>query len=343
MKNKIRVSIIGARGYTGQELVHILASHPYAEMGHLYASEEGEHLFDEEFPRFAGRASLKIEKWDLDKWKKDEDLFFLALPHGVSMSVAPALLKAGVKVVDLSADYRIQDTQAFEKWYHTPHIDSASLKKAVYGMPELHRDEIKKADLVANPGCYPTSALLPIAPLLKSKEIDFDSIIIDSKSGVSGAGRKASLATQFAEVTENFKAYGITTHRHTPEIEEQLSLGLEQKVEVNFTPHLLPINRGILSTIYLDLKKKLHQKEVLARVSRFYEKEPFVRVRQYEKLPEIQDVVGTNYCDIAVRVDPRTERIILVAVIDNLVKGASGQAVHNMNLMCGFDETAGLI
>lgn len=343
MKKKIRVSIVGARGYTGQELVRILLKHPHVELVHLYATEQGVDPFGEEFPAFYGKTDLTVEKWELESWKKDEDLFFLALPHGVSMSAVPTLLKGGVKVVDLSADYRIQNVSLFEKWYHAPHHDETHLKKAVYGLPELHRDEIQEADLVANPGCYPTSAILACAPLFQSKEVDFDSIIIDSKSGVSGAGRKASLATQFAEVSENFKAYGVTTHRHTPEIEEQLSMAFDQDIQVNFTPHLLPINRGILSTVYLNLKKKLHQGEVLARVQRFYKKEPFVRVRESEKLPEIRDVVGTNYCDIGVRVDPRTSRIVLISVIDNLIKGASGQAVHNMNLMYGFDETTGLI
>ncbi len=343
MKKKIRVSIVGARGYTGQELVRFLVRHPHVELAHVYASEDGALYFDEEFPFFTGAAHLKIEKWDLESWKKDEDLFFLALPHGIAMSVVPTLLKAEVKVVDLSADYRIQNAEVFEKWYHGAHHDAVNLKKAVYGLPELHKEAIQKAELVANPGCYPTSVILACAPLFQSKEINLESIIIDSKSGVSGAGRKASLATQFVEVSENFKAYGVTNHRHTPEIEEQLSLFFKKETVVNFTPHLLPIQRGILSTIYFDMNKKIPEEELVARVERFYKKHPFVRVRKEGKLPEIKDVARTNYCDIGLKVDPRTSRLILVSVIDNLVKGASGQAVHNMNLMFGWDETTALI
>lgn len=343
MKKKIRISIAGARGYTGQELVSILLRHPAAEIAHLYASEEGAFPFDEEFPAFQGKLSLPIEKWDPEKWNRDEDVLFLALPHGLAMYAAARLLESGVKVIDLSADFRLKDPKVFEKWYHTQHVDLPALEKAVYGLPELHQAEIKEAGFVANPGCYPTSVILPCAPLMTCKEIDGDTLIADSKSGVTGAGRKPSILTHFSEVNENFKAYGVTTHRHTPEIEQELSGVAGRSITVNFTPHLLPVNRGILSTIYVETTKKIPENEWIARIKRFYEKAPFVRVREDGNLPELRHVQGTNYCDIGLKADPRTSRLILVSVIDNLVKGASGQAVHNMNLMFGLKETEGLL
>lgn len=343
MKKKIRVSIAGARGYTGQELVKILLRHPGVELAHLYASEEVSVYFDEEFPYFQGRAHFPIEKLDLEKWKKDEDLFFLALPHGVAMNWVPRLLEAGVKVIDLSADYRLKDSHLYESWYHAKHSDTEHLKKAVYGLPELHKKEIEKADLVANPGCYPTSAILACAPALACKDVKSDRLIVDSKSGVSGAGRKPSLGTHFPEVAENFRAYNVTDHRHTPEIEVELSQVAGKEILVNFTPHLLPICRGILTTVYLDLTQKVPEEEWLARFARFYAKAPFVRIRRKGHLPETRDVQGSNFCDIGLRVDPRTQRLIVVSVIDNLVKGAAGQAVQNMNLMQGWDETTALM
>lgn len=343
MKKKIRISIAGARGYTGQELVKILLRHPGVELAHLYASEEVSICFDEEFPYFQGRLHLPVEKLDLEKWKKDEDLFFLALPHGVAMQWAPTLLAAGVKVIDLSADYRLKDSHVFEKWYHAKHADAENLAEAVYGLPELHKKEIEKASLIANPGCYPTSAILACVPALNCKDVPPQKLIIDSKSGVSGAGRKPSLTTHFPEVAENFRAYNVTEHRHTPEIESQLSEFTGKEMLINFTPHLLPITRGILSTVYIDLSKKVPEEEWIARYKRFYAKAPFARIRRKGHLPETKDVAGTNFCDIGLKVDPRTNRLIVISVIDNLVKGASGQAVQNMNLMFGLDETTGLI
>jgi N-acetyl-gamma-glutamyl-phosphate reductase len=269
------------------------------------------------------------------------DLVFLALPHGVSMEVVPQFLKAGRRVIDLSADFRIRDAASYEAWYGR-HTAAGTIPEAVYGLPELYRDRIRKSRLIANPGCYPTSIILGLAPVLRSHWVDPSSVIADSKSGVSGAGRDPQIASLFCEVDGGFKAYKVGRHRHTPEIEQELSLLAGTEMKISFTPHLLPVKRGILSTIYATLDRDMTGADATALYREFYRDEPFVRVCRAGEFPNLSSVVGSNYCDIGVTVDPRTRRIIIVSVIDNLIKGASGQAIQNMNLMCGLKEETGL-
>jgi N-acetyl-gamma-glutamyl-phosphate reductase len=275
--------------------------------------------------------------------KKKVDIVFLALPHRVSMEYAPSFLDKGKIVIDLSADFRLKDTAVYEKYYGIKHICKKYLFASVYGLPELNRNKIKKAKLIANPGCYPTGAILAIAPLISAKAAGLNSIIIDSKSGVTGAGRKADLGLIFGEVSENVKAYKVGVHQHMPEIEQELGILAKENLSVLFTPHLIPIRRGILTTAYVGLKKKLSLDNIVGLYKRFYNKEPFVRVYDKGGLPQVQNVVNTNYCDIGIVLSPDKNRAIIVSAIDNLLKGASGQAVQNMNIVCGFDETEGLL
>jgi N-acetyl-gamma-glutamyl-phosphate reductase len=272
----------------------------------------------------------------------DADVALLAVPHTAAMGYVRGLLDRGMKVVDLSADYRLSDPALYEKWYEHCHQYPDLLKAAVYGLPELHRERIRKASLVANPGCYPTGAILGLTPLLKKKAVDLTSIVIDSKSGVSGAGRSPSLAHHYPEVNEGFMAYKIGTHRHTPEIEQELSLIADTQVTVSFTPHLAPMNRGILTTIYALLASKADTGRLHALYQESCLNEPFVRVLAVGQFPNVRNVRGSNFCDVGVYADPRTGRAVVVTAIDNLVKGASGQAIQNMNLMMGFDEAEGL-
>ena len=271
------------------------------------------------------------------------DLVFCCLPHRVAMNTVPSLLEAGHRVVDFSADYRLRDFGVYETWYKTKHTSPERIADAVYGVPELYREDIKKARLVANPGCYPTGAILSLAPLLRAGLIKPDSIIVDAKSGVSGAGRKADLGLQFGEVNEGFKAYGVGNHRHTPEIEQELSVALGDVVQVSFTPHLAPMTRGILSTIYAGGEGGADASAVRAALRDAYADEPFIRLMPEGALPNVTQVAGSNYVDIGLVYDERTSRFIVVVAIDNLVKGASGAAVQNMNLMLGLPETQGLL
>ena len=335
-----RVGVVGATGYTGEEIVKILAGHKRVKVTHLSAVIDKEEPISSIFPSLRGSIELICKKPNLDDTIKDADLLFLALPHRVSMEAAPKLLKAGKKVIDLSADYRL-DPEVYKIWYLADHKDRGNLKTAVYGLPELYRDDIKKASLIANPGCYPTSIILGVAPLAKDGAIDTSTIIADSKSGVTGAGRKPDISLSFGEVNENLKAYKVNEHQHKPEINKILSAVAGKELDVVFTPHLIPMNRGILSTIYLKLKKKMDTKAAVALYKDFYKGKPFVRVYDAEKFPQVRDVVRTNYCDIGIKVTG--EVAIVVSCIDNLKKGAAGQAVQNMNIMCGFEETEGLI
>ena len=351
---KLKISIIGATGYTGKELVKILINHPKVELVYLTSSTYTGKNIAEIFPEFLNKLDKKLTKLNLNVVSQNSDLVFTALPHTVSMDVVPELLKKGVKVIDLSADYRIKDPVVYKEWYKKEHnkISENLLSEAVYGLPEIYLGKIKDALLVANPGCYPTSIILGIAPLLKYHFVEPEGIIIDSKSGTTGAGRKLSLGLHFAECNENFKAYKVVKHNHLPEVEQELSYiyfdgndcrqqGTE--IKVCFTPHLLPINRGILSTCYLSLKGFKKEVEVLEAYQKFYQKAPFVRIFEPPNLPEIKFVAGTNYCDIGFSIDERVGKIKIISVIDNLLKGAAGQAVQNMNIMSGFPETCGLV
>lgn len=338
----LKVAIVGASGYTGLELIRILHCHPEVEVACLTSEQSAGKRISEVFPTLRGRCDTVLENLEPVRVSEKADIIFTALPHKAAMEVVPTFLKLGKKVIDLSADYRLSDPAVYGEWYE-PHINPANLKKAVYGLPEIRRSKIKGAKLVANPGCYPTSVILGLAPLLKNRLVDLSSIIVDSASGATGAGRSAKVDSLYCEVNEGFRAYGVGgTHRHTPEIEQELSLLAGEPLKITFTPHLLPMDRGILSTIYAAPERTVNN-ETLAKLYReFYADEPFVRVLTNGNLPSTAYVRGSNFCDIAPFVDHRTGRIIVVSAIDNLVKGASGQAVQNMNLVCGFPETMGL-
>lgn len=337
----VKVGIYGGSGYTGQELLRLLIGHPDVEVVGLTSRRFKDIPISEVYPSFAGVTDLRFVDSSPQQLLSSCDVIFLALPHGEAMAVAPEFVAAGMKVIDLSADFRLKDVSVYEAWY-VKHTAQELLKKAVYGLPELYRDAVKSADLVANPGCYPTGIILGIAPLLKEKCIEPSSIIADSKSGVSGAGRELQIGSLFCEANEGFKAYKVGSHRHTPEIEQELSLLAKRDLVISFTPHLVPVNRGILSTIYADLNNKVSADEVIDLYRNFYTGEKFVRICKAGTLPNISSVRGSNFCDIGCVVDGRTGRAIIVSAIDNLVKGASGQAVQNMNLMCGLREDTGL-
>ncbi|MBI5123915.1 MAG: N-acetyl-gamma-glutamyl-phosphate reductase [Candidatus Omnitrophica bacterium] len=336
----LKVGVVGATGYAGEEVIKILIKHKLVKITELSACLEKEEPISSIFPAFKGRLDLICHKPDAGQMAKNIDIVFLALPHKISMEIAPVFLKGGKKVIDLSADYRL-DADVYKVWYGIEHKDKGNISKAVYGLPELYYDRIKKADLIANPGCYPTSAILGAAPALKEKAVDEGHIVIDSKSGVTGAGRKPDLALSFSEVNENLKAYKVNEHQHKPEINKILSEAAGAKIDIVFTPHLIPMNRGILSTVYMKLIKKISTAQAIDIYKKFYKGKPFVRIYDEGKLPQVRDVVGSNYCDIGLKVTGGT--LIAISCIDNLTKGAAGQAVQNMNIMCGFDETEGLV
>lgn len=338
----LNVAIVGASGYTGLELIRILHCHPEVAVTCLTSEQSAGKKISDVFPTLRGRCDLILENLEPARVSEKADVIFTALPHKAAMEVVPTFLKLGKKVIDLSADYRLSDPAVYGEWYE-PHLNPANLKKAVYGLPEIRRSKIKGAKLVANPGCYPTSIILGLAPLLKKGLIQLQSIIADSASGVTGAGRSAKVDSLYCEVNEGYRAYGAGgVHRHTPEIEQELSLLAGESLKITFTPHLVPMDRGILSTIYAAPLKELTTSQLVALYEDFYRGEPFVRVLPQGSLPSTAFVRGSNFCDIAPLVDLRTGRIIIVSAIDNLVKGASGQAVQNMNLVCGFPETTGL-
>ncbi len=336
-----KVAVIGASGYTGVELLRLLAGHPQAEVVAVTSRQYEGLPISEVFPSLGSYFDLRCESLDVKAIAARAKVIFTALPHKSAMEVVPAFLDAGCRVVDLSADYRLHDQQVYEQWYQ-PHSSPELLAEAVYGLPELYRAQLVGARLVANPGCYPTSVALGLAPLLEERLIKHQSLIIDSKSGTTGAGRGLKESSLFCEVNEGFKAYGIAGHRHTPEIEQTLGQLAGEPVKVSFTPHLLPVDRGILSTIYADLCQDSSTSELLALYRERYEDEPFVRVLPEGQLPNIAFVRGTNLCDIGLVVDERNARVIVVSALDNLCKGAAGQAIQNFNLICELDECAGL-
>lgn len=337
----IKVAVIGATGYAGAELVRILAGHPEASLVLITSRQYAGKPFDEIYPAMAGVVDLKCILFDADTVSETADFVFTALPHKVAMGVVPGLLERGAKVIDLSADFRFKDPAIYEQWYQ-PHESPSLLETATYGLPEINLELIQKSSLIGNPGCYPTSTILPLAPFMKENLIDLDSIIVDSKSGASGAGRSLSLTTHFCEVHEGFRAYKVAAHRHTPEMEEVLSNLAGRNVPITFTPHLVPMSRGMLTTIYADLSGDFSDDVVHDQLVSYYKDKPFVRVLASGRVPDTLHVRGTNYCDIGFQIDKRANRLILISVIDNLVKGASGQAVQNMNIMAGLPETAGL-
>jgi len=337
----VRVGIYGASGYTGQELLRLLSRHPEVEVTALTSRKYKGQRVDQVYPVFQKIAGQTMIDASPEEVASLCEVVFLAVPHGEAMASAPVFLDRGVKVIDLSADFRLRRVDVYEKWYQK-HRASHLLPRAVYGLPELYREEIRRMNLIANPGCYPTSAILGLAPLLRAKKVRLDSIIIDSKSGTSGAGRDLQLGSLFCEVNEGFKAYKVAAHRHTPEIEQELSVLAGVEVRVSFVPHLIPVNRGILSTIYGTLDSPLSASELNGLYQAFYENEYFVRVCQPGIFPNISSVRGSNFCDIGLAVEEKTGRVIIVSVIDNLIKGAAGQAIQNMNLLLGLPETTAL-
>lgn len=338
----IRVGIVGASGYTGAELVRILLRHPEAELAVLTSRSYAGQQLAAVFPHLSGCTDRVLEVFDAAKMAAACDVVFTALPHGHAVPVARAVLERGKKLIDLGADFRFRDAAVYEAWYKVKHEAPELAREAVYGLPELYRDRVRGAALVANPGCYPTASLLATVPLLKAGVIDPATIIIDAKSGLSGAGRKLDLRSHYAEVNENVTAYNVGVHRHTPEIEQELTAAAGTEVRVSFTPHLVPQTRGILTTVYATLRKELTTGALLDIYREFYRDEPFIRVLPEGVLPRTKSVTGSNIVHLGAVADPRTGRAVLLAAIDNLVKGASGQAVQNMNLLFGLPETTGL-
>jgi N-acetyl-gamma-glutamyl-phosphate reductase len=336
-----KVAVIGSTGYAGAELVRILSAHPQAELTMITSRQYAGQLFSDVYPAMAGIVNLTCQSFSEEAVSEAADVVFTALPHKTPMDVVPGLVARGKKVIDLSADFRFKDPSIYEAWYE-PHEAKDLLKTAVYGLPELYLDDIKNASLVGNPGCYPTSVLLPLLPIIKATFVDPDSIIADSKSGTSGAGRSVSLVTHYCEVNEGFKAYNVAKHRHNPEIDEVLSLFCGRTIRTTFTPHLVPMTRGMLTTVYVELTEDVTIQDVASSLDSFYADKPFVRICRPGTFPNTLHVRGTNYCDIGFQVATGTKRLILISAIDNLVKGASGQAVQNMNIMLGLPETAGL-
>jgi N-acetyl-gamma-glutamyl-phosphate reductase len=337
----IKAAIFGASGYTGQELTRILSGHPDVKLVGVTSRRYAGQPVPAVFPALQGVTSLTYQNTTASEICKKSDVVFLALPHGVSMEIAPEFLKNKKRVIDLSADYRLRDLEAYETWYQK-HRSAKLIKNAVYGIPELYRAKIKKSKLIANPGCYPTGIILGLAPALKKHLLDVKTIIADSASGVSGAGREPLTGSLFCEVDGGFKAYKVGKHRHLPEIEQELNALAGEKFTISFTPHLLPVKRGILSTIYATLKKEISLGDLHALYRSFYDGERFIRICPVDVYPNISSVYGSNFCDIGLAVDPRTKRVIIMAAIDNLIKGAAGQAVQNMNIMYGIQEDTGL-
>ncbi len=338
----LRIAVAGATGYAGGELLRILAAHPEVEIVRLTSETFAGRTLGEVLPAFQGVIEAELAPLDPATVGEGADLVFTALPHRSAMSAVPAVLASGKKVVDFSADYRLKLPDVYETWYGTKHTDAARLDEAVYGLPELHRQAIRDARLVANPGCYPTGAILALAPLLRDDLIEPASIVVDAKSGVSGAGRQNKTEFSFCEVNESVRAYSLGVHRHTPEIEQELSGAAGSAVTLTFAPHLIPMNRGILSTCYARRKEGVGAPELDASFDRAYGGEPFVRLMPPGRVPSTDQVRGSNFTDLGFALDDRTGRVVVVSALDNLTKGAAGAAVQNMNLMAGLPETIGL-
>ena len=338
---KIRASIIGASGYGGAETVRLLTTHPQVEITHVTAETQQGQVMSGLYPNLRGFVDQTMIAVDAERIGRESDVTFVSLPSGKAMHLVPALLEQGCKVIDIAADFRLHDASLYPTWYKFSHVASAYLSEAVYGVPELHREAITTTRLLANPGCYPVAALLALMPLIRSGVVQTTGIIIDAKSGVSGAGRGSGGGFGYSEVNENVRAYSVAGHNHTAEIEQELSALAHTAVQVVFTPHLIPMTRGILATVYAPLARPLREEEAVQLYDDAYRHAPFVRVL-HDTLPQTKATLGSNYCDVAVKIDPRTRMAIAIAAIDNLGRGAAGQAIQNMNLMCGFPETTGL-
>lgn len=340
----IRVGIIGVTGYVGIELLRLLQGHPLVTVTKIFTNSHKDEEITAVYPHLKGAIALKGEIVDPCLIQGYCDVVFMALPHGHAITMVPKLLEAGVKIIDLSGDFRLKDAQMYQHWYqHTP-AEGDLLQKAIYGLPEVgDKSKIKKASLIANPGCYPTAILLAAAPAIKAGLIDVDSCIFDAKSGVSGAGRTPALSNHFCEVNSNLITYKLAgQHRHVPEIEQELSLLAGKPLAIQFTPHLIPVNRGLQVTSYFKLINTISPEDIHAIYQTHYQDEDFIRIMSLNEVPQIKHVSGTNFCDIGIFVDKRTQRLLVVSVIDNLIKGAGGQAIQNMNLMYQFEETMAL-
>ncbi len=337
----VRVGIVGASGYAGAELVRIVSGHPQARLAAITSRRHAGKRFDSLYPALAKCVSLKFEEFSAERLCDAADIIFTALPHRLPMTIVPALVAHGRKVIDLSADFRFNDAAAYEAAYQA-HSAASLLAEAVYGLSEVYAERIRSAQIVGNPGCYPTSVLLPLIPLIRAGLIEPDGIIADAKSGVSGAGREPALGTLFCEVNECFRPYKVGSHRHTPEMESVLSRETGRPVQLTFVPHLVPMNRGMQTTIYGRPAQDATAADIRDCLLSAYGGCRFVRLCDEDVPPDVRWVRGTNYCDIGFKLDTRADRLILMTAIDNLVKGAAGQAVQNMNIVCGFDEAAGL-
>ncbi len=338
---KTKVGIIGATGYTGLELLRLLLRHPEIEVTALTSQKYAGMTIDQVFPSLLKHLPIPCEALSVEAISRKADLIFTALPHKTAMETVPLFYRLGKRVVDLSADFRLKDASVYERWYQK-HTAPELLPDSVYGLPELHREKIRTARLVGNPGCYPTGALIGLIPLAQKRVLNPEGIIIDSKSGVSGAGRDVVLESLFCEVNEGVKAYKIYAHRHTPEIEQELRGMVQQEVHITFVPHLIPMDRGILTTLYVQLTRKMKTEDLLGLFEEYYQGEPFLRVYPQGKLPHTKEVRGSNFCGLGAVASEAGDRAVIVTAIDNLVKGASGEAIQNMNIMLGYPETMGL-
>ncbi|MFB1049767.1 N-acetyl-gamma-glutamyl-phosphate reductase [Paraliobacillus sp. JSM ZJ581] len=338
----MNVAIIGGSGYGAAELTRLLNMHPHAELTTIISHSKDGTDFSMVYPHMSEIVTLTMEQLNIKKLTETIDLVFFATPSNVSTELIPIFLDHELTCIDLSGDFRLKSATTYQQWYQAESADQSYLEQAVYGLSEIFSDQIQSAKLLANPGCYPTAALLGLIPVVQQGWINTNSIIIDGKTGVSGAGRGLSLNVHFSEMNENTKAYKLGVHKHVPEMEQTLQSFVKEEIQLTFTPHVVPMTRGIMVTCYASLKEKVDQQTVQSFYQTFYDKHPFVRLRSDISLPATKEVYGSNYCDIAVHVDERTNRLTVIAVIDNLVKGAAGQAIQNMNLMCGWDETTGL-
>ncbi|GGM41709.1 N-acetyl-gamma-glutamyl-phosphate reductase [Paraliobacillus quinghaiensis] len=338
----MRVAIIGGTGYGAVELARILKMHPYAELTTVISHSQSGNSLAEVYPHMTGIIEQSMKTLDVKALSKTIDLVFFATPSNVSKEIVPEFLQYGVTCIDLSGDFRLKSPELYAEWYQAPAAASVYLDKAVYGLSEIYQENIKKAKLIANPGCYPTATLLGLIPIIQKEWIDPNSVIVDGKTGVSGAGRGLSLNVHFSEMNENVKAYKLGTHKHIPEMEQVLKQEANTDIQVTFTPHIVPMTRGIMTTIYADLTESVDQVTIQQLYHEFYQTQPFVRIRPEGILPTTKEVYGSNYCDIAIHLDKRTDKLTIVSVIDNLVKGAAGQAIQNMNIINGWEETAGL-
>ncbi|GEB76628.1 N-acetyl-gamma-glutamyl-phosphate reductase [Sporolactobacillus inulinus] len=338
----MKAGIVGANGYSGVELIRLLLNHPQIKIEMLVAHSTTGMEISSIYPHLGGIVERRLEAFDADELAARTDVVFFATPAGVSKDLLPECLKRGLICIDLSGDFRLKNPQDYAEWYKKNPADAALLGDAVYGLSELNREQIEGASLLSNPGCYPTATLLGLAPVLQHDMIDLNSIIVDGKSGVSGSGKKAVIGNLFGEVNESVKAYKLDHHQHTPEIEQMIEEISGQKTAITFHPHLIPMTRGLLCTTYANLKQGFSTRELLEHYEKFYKKSPFVRIRPLGNWPATKEVLGSNFCDIGLNVDGRTRRLTIVSVIDNVVKGAAGQAVQNLNIIKGWDEQTGL-